>query len=64
MLTSGPFTSHALREKTEFMGTLLSHPRVGLVLLVRTCLQLNALDAFEFDFLFFLLVTLWNISQP
>lgn len=47
-----------LRGKTEFMGTVLSYPRVGLVPLVRTCLQLNALDAFEFDFLFFLLVTL------
>lgn len=46
---------HALRlGKTEFMGTVLSRPRVGLVPLVRTCLQLkNALDAFEFDFLFF-----------
>lgn len=52
---------HALRVgKTEFMGTVLRHPRVGLVPLVRTCLQLNALDAFEFDFffLFFFLVTL------
>lgn len=47
--------SHASRVgKKRELGTALSNPRVGCIVPpFRTCLQLNALDAFEFDFLFF-----------